>query len=179
MIGPLNQEVSMSIRSRLPLVLIAAIVLPACGDQAAAPTEANPVPRPVAQAVIAAQEPFTFRAPLEPYRVNQAPDFMIHSRARTDIVIQRNVFTSGAGGWHTHPGLTFVVVTQGQIKLTQVKADGCVDTEVFGPGDVYFEEGGEVHRATVLSAEDAVLLVTRFNIPVGGAITTPAADPGC
>jgi hypothetical protein len=31
----------------------------------------------------------------------------------------------------------------------------------------------------VVSAESVVLLVTRFNIPVGGLITIPAADPGC
>jgi hypothetical protein len=30
-----------------------------------------------------------------------------------------------------------------------------------------------------MSATPAVLMVTRFNIPVGGAITIPAANPGC
>jgi hypothetical protein len=31
----------------------------------------------------------------------------------------------------------------------------------------------------VVSSESAVLQVTRFNIPVGGALTIPVADPGC
>jgi hypothetical protein len=31
----------------------------------------------------------------------------------------------------------------------------------------------------VVSAEPAVVLATRFNIPVGGLVTIPAADPGC
>ena len=30
-----------------------------------------------------------------------------------------------------------------------------------------------------VSAQSAVLLVTRFNIPVGGATTIMADDPGC
>jgi hypothetical protein len=30
-----------------------------------------------------------------------------------------------------------------------------------------------------MSTTDAVVLVTRFNIPVGQSFTIPAADPGC
>lgn len=125
-------------------------------------------------------EPFIFRAPLAPYRIQQLPDFMVHSKATTDIVMQRSVFAPGAGPWHTHPGPSFVFVIQGEIKLERfTKKEGCTETPVFGPGKTYFEVADEVHRAVVVSAESAVLLVTRFNIPVGGAITIPAADPGC
>jgi hypothetical protein len=35
------------------------------------------------------------------------------------------------------------------------------------PGNVYFEVADEVHRAVVVSATPAVLVVTRFNVPVG------------
>jgi quercetin dioxygenase-like cupin family protein len=124
--------------------------------------------------------PFTHRAPLDPYRINQPPDFMIHSRAVTDIVMQRSEFPPGEGAWHTHPGPSFVFVEEGQIKLERFsKKDGCTETEVFRPGQIYFEVGNEVHRAVVVSEEPAVLHVTRFNIPVGGATTIPAEDPGC
>jgi quercetin dioxygenase-like cupin family protein len=124
--------------------------------------------------------PFSFRAPLDPYRIHQLPDFMIHSRERTDIVIQRSVFAPGAGPWHTHPGPSFVYVIEGQIKLERFSArHGCTETPTFGPGNAYFEVADEVHRAVVVSTTSAVLLVTRFNIPVGGPITIPAADPGC
>ena len=124
-------------------------------------------------------EPFTFRAPLDPYQIHQLPDFLMHSKARTDIVIQRLVFAPGAGMWHTHPGPSFVYVIEGQIKLDRFTKDGCTETPVSGPGNAYSEHANEVHRAVVVSAEPAVVLATRFNIPVGGAITTPAADPGC
>jgi hypothetical protein len=127
-------------------------------------------------------EPFTFRAPLDPYKIQQLPDFMIHSKARTDIVFQRIVLsaTSPFGMWHTHPGPSFVYVIEGQTKLERFSPkDGCTETQVFNPGDAYFEIANQVHRAVVVSAQDAVILVTRFNIPVGQAFTIPAADPGC
>jgi quercetin dioxygenase-like cupin family protein len=125
-------------------------------------------------------DPFTFRAPLDPYSIHQLPIFMIHSKARTDIVIQRSVFAPGPGMWHTHPGPSFVYVIEGEIKIERFTTkDGCTETPVFGPGNAYFEVADEVHRAMVVSAQSAVLLVTRFNIPVGGATTIMADDPGC
>jgi quercetin dioxygenase-like cupin family protein len=125
-------------------------------------------------------DPFTFRAPLEPYKIQQLPNFMIHSNAKTDIVIQRLVFAPGAGPWHTHPGPSFVYVIEGEIKVERfTKNDGCTETPVFVPGNAYFEVADEVHRAVVVSTQSAVLLVTRFNSPVGGAFTIMAADPGC
>jgi len=126
-----------------------------------------------------AVEPFTFRAPLDPYKIHQLPDFLMHSKARTDIVIQRSVFAPGPGMWHTHPGPSFVYVIEGEIKLERSTKDGCTETPVFVAGNAYSEVAEEVHRAVVVSAEPAVVLVTRFNIPVGGLITIPAADPGC
>jgi quercetin dioxygenase-like cupin family protein len=125
-------------------------------------------------------DPFTFRAPLDPYSIHQLPNFLIHSKSRTDIVIQRSVFLPGAGPWHTHPGPSFVYVIEGDIKVERfTKKDGCTETPVFGAGNAYFEVADEVHRAVVMSAEPAVLLVTRFNIPVNQPFTIMAADPGC
>jgi quercetin dioxygenase-like cupin family protein len=72
-----------------------------------------------------------------------------------------------------------VYVVEGQIKLQRYNKDSCSETQVYGPGNLYFEIADEVHRAVVVSATSAVLLVTRFNIPVGGPITIPADDPGC
>lgn len=124
-------------------------------------------------------EPFTARASLDPFRIHENPDFMIHSRANSDLVIQRLTFAPGAGGWHTHPGPSFVIVAAGSIKLERfVPRRGCTETAVFEVGDGYFEIGNEVHRAVVVSSEDAVLHVTRF-IPIGAAISSPAVDPGC
>lgn len=174
------------------LVLLgAALLLAACADESPAPTGPaetdaslaamhDGMHQTTAGVALPGMEPFTFRAPMDPYRIQQLPDFTIRSKARTDIVFQRSLFAPGAGPWHTHPGPSFVYVVAGQIKLERfTKKDGCVETPVYGPGSTYFEDANEVHRAVVMSAESAVVLVTRFNIPVGAAITVPAQDPGC
>lgn len=123
--------------------------------------------------------PFTFRAPLDRFRIQQA-DFAITSEARKDIVIQQSLFAPGAGIWHTHPGPSFVYVLQGELRLDRfTQKDGCTETPVYGPGNAYFEEADQVHRAVVTSVDTAVVLVTRFNIPVGAPFTIMAADPGC
>jgi quercetin dioxygenase-like cupin family protein len=124
-------------------------------------------------------DPFTMRAPLEPFRILETPDLMIHSRADTDLVIQRLNFAPGAGGWHTHPGPSFIVVAAGQIKLERYSPkSGCTETQVFEAGDAYFEVANEVHRAVVLSSEDAVLHVARI-IPAGAALSTQMPAPPC
>ena len=124
--------------------------------------------------------PFTFRAPVDPFRLHQLPDFLLHSTARKDVVFQQSIFQPGSGPWHTHPGPSFVYVLEGQIKLQRHNAqDGCTETQVYQPGNLYMEIANEVHRAVVVSATPVVVLVTRLNIPVGGAITIMAADPGC
>jgi quercetin dioxygenase-like cupin family protein len=161
----------------------AAWLLVSCSDESTTPTavdRASLAVIPLADVSTTQLDPFTFRAPIDPYQILQLPDFMMRSHTRSDIVMQRSVFVPGAGAWHMHPGPSFVYVIQGQIKLTEYSAkDGCTDTPVRGPGEAYFEEGDHVHRAVVLSSENAVLLVTRFNIPVGGPITISVPAPAC
>jgi quercetin dioxygenase-like cupin family protein len=132
-----------------------------------------------ADAATTGLEPFTFRASLDAFRIAQLPNFVIRSKTRTDIVIQRSVFNPGPGMWHTHPGPSFIYVIEGQIRLQQVTKHGCTKTPVYGPGDAYFEVADQVHRAIVRGDKPAVVLVTRFNIPVGAAFTIPAANPHC
>jgi Cupin domain len=171
--------------SRRNLAILFAAALAAGGFVACsedAPVAPGTTHQVTADAAVAALDQFTFRAPLDPYKIQQLPDFMIHSKARTDIVFQRIVLsaTSPFGMWHTHPGPSFVYVVEGQDKLERFDPkSGCTETRVFNPGDAYFEPADLVHRAVVVSAQDAVILVTRFNIPVGQAFTIPAADPGC
>ena len=158
------------------LALLAAGGFVACSEDAPMAPASMDHSAPVAGVAL---EPFTFRAPLEPYQIHQLPDFLMHSKARTDIVMQRSVFAPGPSMWHTHPGPSFVYVIEGRIKLERATKEGCIENPVSGPGQVYSEVANEVHRAVVVSAEPAVVLVTRFNIPVGSPITIPAADPGC
>ena len=164
----------------LTVAVLAAGGFIACSEDA--PTTPGASHTMAADVAVTALDPFTFRAPLDPYKIQILPDFMIHSKARTDIVFQRIVLsaTSPFGMWHTHPGPSFVYVIEGEVKVERfTKQDGCTATPVFGPGNAYFEIANQVHRAVVVSGQDAVILVTRFNIPVGEPFTIMAADPGC
>ena len=152
---------------------------PAAVPDAVAGTQAAHAMHGMANATSTSLAPFTFRAPLEPFRIHQLPDFLMHSRLRSDIVIQQSVFAPGAGPWHTHPGPSFVYVIEGLIKLERSTKEGCSETPIFDAGKAYFEIADEVHRAVVVSEQPAVVLVTRFNIPPGSPVTIPAADPGC
>lgn len=173
----------MSRRNLASLVVaaVAAGVFIACSEEAVAPADPHGGHGGTGDVTtLALDEFFTFRAPLDPYQIHQLPDFMIHSTATKDIVIQRAEFPVGNGPWHTHPGPSFVGVIAGQIKIERfTPKDGCTETPVFVPGNAYFEVANEVHRAVVVSATPAVLVVTRFNIPVGQPFTIMAANPGC
>lgn len=167
------------------LAAASAGLLIACGDVAspAGPAASGSMRGGILSApdavLAATAEPFTVRAPLDPFKINENPGLMIHSRDATDLIIQRLTFAPGAGSWHTHPGPSFIIVASGQIKLQRYSPkSGCTETQVYGPGDGYFESSNEVHRAVIVSTESAVLHVTRI-IPQGAAITTPASDPGC
>ena len=171
------------------LSVSAALLLAACDDHATSPAgvpDPSRVPTPpnvvqpgaASAALLATVDPFTVRAALDPYFINQAPDFMIRSRVRSDLVIQRLVTPPGPGAWHTHPGPSFGIVEQGQVMITRYTKDGCTSS-VYGPGEAYFEVAGQVHRASVLGAENAIEHKVRFNTPVGAPLSTLASDPGC
>jgi hypothetical protein len=76
------------------------------------------------------------QATLDPFRINQPPDFMIDSESETEVAIQKVTITPGGHtGWHTHPGPILAIVTEGQINHTRFgKKDGCIE-RVFGPGE--------------------------------------------
>lgn len=179
--------------STILAVAAAAAALTACNDRSTPPTAvapdhsaANPHAMHAGMGMVAATSPvevptpYTFRGAIDPFRIHQLPDFLMHSNTRSDVVMQRNIFNPGAGPWHTHPGISFIYVVSGQLRLDQVVAkETCVETPVYSAGAVYYEEANQVHRAVVVSTDPAVVLVTRFNIPLGGPVTIPAADPGC
>lgn len=156
------------------------VLLAACNDEATSP--AQRATQPVSAAVVSSQvlpEAFVTRARLDPFFINQAPELMMRSSVPTDLIIQRLVGAPGPGGWHTHSGPTFSIVDQGQVMITTYsKKDGCVST-TYGPGQTYFEQAGEVHRATVVGSQSAVEYKARFYMPPGGPLSSPAADPGC
>lgn len=84
----------------LMIAVLAAGAFVACSDES--PVAAGATRTMTADVVAAATlDPFTFRAPLDPYRIHRLPAFMMQSNTRADLVIQRVVFAPEAGGWHT------------------------------------------------------------------------------
>jgi quercetin dioxygenase-like cupin family protein len=167
---------------RLMIAALAAGAFFACSEEAPVAPGAHGSHDGTADVgTLALPEFFTFRATLDPYQIHQLPDFMIHSTASKQIVMQRSQFPATTL-WHTHPGPSFVGVIEGQVRIERVnEKDGCTLSPLFVPGDAYIEIANEVHRLVLVSSTPAVLVVTRFNIPtpVGGVeqpFTITAAD---
>jgi quercetin dioxygenase-like cupin family protein len=124
------------------------------------------------------------QATLEPFRINQPPNFLIESKSEKEVSIEKvTISPGGHTGWHTHPGPILAIVTEGQIKHTRfTEKEGCVE-RVSGLGEAeqaFIETPNQVHMARNEGDVDAVLYITRFNIPVGGEITDSSPeDPGC
>ena len=175
----------------MPIVCVG-ILCAACSDQTTSPSDgadlthtgvSNAAPQTVV--LTALPEPFTARASLAPYFINQNPDLMLRSQVTADMAIQRLVTASGGGGgWHTHPGPSFAIVEAGAVRITRYdRKTGCTST-VYGPneaaGKTYYEVAGEVHIATVVSADPAVEYKVRLNVPAGAPFGNPVAtDPVC
>ena len=157
-------------------VASASVLIPAC-DEVTDPRGVRPATS-AAVVATALPDPFTARAPLDAFFINQPSQMMIRSDARMDFGIQRLVTPPGAGGWHTHPGPSFGIVERGQVMITRYTRKGCVST-TYGPGEAYYEVANEVHRATVLGADTAVEYKARFYTPAGTPFGIPAGDPGC
>jgi quercetin dioxygenase-like cupin family protein len=171
----------------LSIVWVAAL-LSACNDRDTTPTgitQTEAIGGARIAAVVTLPEPFTARAPLDPFFFNQPSEVMMRAEARRDFAIQRLVTSPTAPQfWHTHPGPNFAIVERGKIRITRYsKKYGCVST-VYGPGELagatYFEEAGEVHRADVVGEETVVEYKARFYTPAGEPFgRNVTEDPVC
>ena len=113
------------------------------------------------------------RATLGPFRIilESEPDPL--SADTTDVTTHKvTMEVDGNSGWHIHPGLTFGIITQGQVEFTRFTKDGCVK-QVFGSGEGFVEPANEVHIARNVGEEQLVMYLTRLNIPVGERLPTP------
>lgn len=80
----------------------------------------------------------------------------------------------GHTGWHTHPGPTFVAVTQGEGTLYQGAGSGCTGHK-YSPGSGFFQPSTDVH--TLRNEGSAPLVVYAFYaLPAGTANTSIRAD---
>jgi hypothetical protein len=173
-------------------VACCSVLLASCGDRSGTPTGAEPADHAATapsdalpRGVVELPEPFTVRASIQPYFINQMPELMLRSERTADLAIQRLVTQSGGGGgWHTHPGPSFAIVEVGAVRITRYDPKSGCTAIVYGPGQpagrTYYEVAGEVHIATVVSTEAAVEYKVRFNTPPGAPFGAPVTvAPTC
>jgi len=120
---------------------------------------------------------FTARATLERYHFD-SNDFKIFQKDREDIVMRElTIAPGGNGGWHSHPGPSYVIVTQGTVSLYHGDDPTCT-AQRFGPGEGFVEGPGDVHIPRNEGTTVATLLVVFLDVPVGGAFRIDAPSPG-
>ena len=103
-------------------------------------------------------------------------DVELKSHDNTDVAVANiGIAAGGSSGWHSHPGPVLVVVKSGTVTRYGADNPGCA-AEVYGPGTVFTEQGGQVHNATNQGAE-AVVAVATFLAPPGAALRIDEAKP--
>lgn len=104
--------------------------------------------------------------------------WMTHLRTKgaTEIaVVENRVAPGGSFGWHSHPGPSLIVVTQGEITFYRADDPTCTP-QVYRKGDAFVDEGTHVHVGINNGLEELVVVVTRL-LPAGAQPRIDAPDP--
>jgi quercetin dioxygenase-like cupin family protein len=106
---------------------------------------------------------------------------LILTKGSSDLYVQQNTWQPGGStGWHTHPGPSFVIVTQGSVTTYEgddrkctphVYTAGTPDNAFVDPG------GGHVHLIRNETTELAQTIAVQL-IPAGADRRQDAPDPG-
>lgn len=108
-------------------------------------------------------------------------DELITTKGLSDLYVQQNTWQPGGStGWHTHPGPSFVIVTQGSVTVYDGDDPACTahvytantaDNAFVDPGD------GHVHIVRNETAAVAQAVAVQL-IPSGAVRRQDAPDPG-
>ena len=105
---------------------------------------------------------------------------MIKTKGLSDLYVQSNIFApGGSSGWHTHPGPSLVIVTQGTVTVYEGDDPSCTPHVYSAGGSNAFVDvgGGAVHLVRNESTAEARTVVVQL-IPAGAVRRIDAADPG-
>ena len=94
---------------------------------------------------------------------------------RQSVIQQLMIAPGGHTGWHTHPGVTVILVQAGTLR---VYSDACAPT-VTEANRGTLEAGGHVQLARNEGTLPLLLTVVYFDVPVGAAVRSDAATPAC
>ena len=114
-------------------------------------------------------------------------DELIKTKGDSDLYVQQNTWdpsTCGGcvptTGWHTHPGPSFVIVTQGSVTVYDGDDPSCT-AHVYRantPSNAFVDPGdGHVHIIRDEAGVPAQTITVQL-IPAGAVRRLPASDPG-
>ena len=106
-------------------------------------------------------------------------DYKLFQKNAEDIVVFEVTIAPGGGsGWHSHPGPTYVIVTQGTASLYEAADNPTCQARTFGPGQGFVELPGDVHNLRNNGSATLITQVVFLNVPAGGAFRIEAPVPG-
>ena len=106
---------------------------------------------------------------------------LIQTKGSSDLYVQENTWQPGGStGWHTHPGPSFVIVTEGSVTVYDGDDPTCTGhVYTAGTADNSFVDagGGHVHIVRNETGSVAKTIAVQL-IPAGALRRQDAADPG-
>jgi quercetin dioxygenase-like cupin family protein len=107
-------------------------------------------------------------------------DYDWRARLRIDAfqlyAVEVTIDPGGWLGWHSHPGLSFVVVKSGTASFYE--ADDCT-RQVIPAGGTFFEPAGDVHMVRNESTTEPLVNLVIQLTPPGAPRAIGEPDPGC
>jgi len=106
---------------------------------------------------------------------------VIQTRGASDLYVQQNTWQRGGStGWHTHPGPSFVIVTEGSVTVYEGDDASCtphVYTANTSNNSFVDIGGGDVHLIRNETGAEAKTMAIQF-VPAGATRRVDAPDPG-
>lgn len=108
-------------------------------------------------------------------------DEHIQTKGDSDLYVQQNTWQPGGStGWHTHPGPSFVIVTQGSVTAYDGDDRRCTPhVYTAGTANNAFVDPGDGHVHIIRNETDAVAQTIAVQLIAAGATRRQdAPDPG-
>ena len=102
----------------------------------------------------------------------------LRTRGTSDLYVQDNTWEAGGStGWHTHPGASLIIVTQGTVTAYEGDDPDCTP-HVYTVGDTFVDSGGgHVHLIRNETGSVAKTIAVQL-VPHGSMRRLDAPDPG-